>query len=174
MSNGAVICVAGSTGEGKSTFVKQKFTSKHKRETLLYLTVRSDFEGAKVKKFTNFGELIKVARNKQNIVVIVDEAFTCLPEKLNIKMDKPDYIHNQFAEVLVNARKLNVLFIFLVHSLDQIPKWLVRYLNWLIRFNTLDQFEYQEQRFKSFPIIVNSLKNKRSLPKFKPDILKLR
>lgn len=174
MSNGQVICVTGATGEGKTTFIKNKFTTKTKRKTLLYLRVVSDFESSKVKKFTNFAELIREARNEQNIIVIVDEAFTCLPDKLNIKMDKPDYIHNQFSDVLVNARKMNVLFIIILHSCSQIPKWLVPYLDWLIRFNTNDQLEYQIQRFKSFPIIANSLLKRPTLPKYKPEILKLR
>lgn len=156
MSNGKVIVIVGATGEGKTTYIKNKFKSD--RQTICYLRIESDFEGNNVIRFTNFMYLLKHMRRKKNKKCFIDEAFTCLPKRLEIKMNNPDHPHNILADFLVNARKMNNFIVIILHSLKQIPEWLPTYMDYLIRFNTNDQFKYQAQRFSAFTIIEESIK----------------
>lgn len=181
MSKGKVICIIGATGEGKTTYAKIKFKSE--RQTICYLLIESDMEGKNIIKFTNFMKLLNFGRRKKNKKFFIDEAFTCLPKRLEIKMDKPEHPHNILAEFLVNARKMNNFIIIVLHSAKQIPEWLPTYIDYLIRFNTNDQFQYQAQRFSAFPVIEQSLRNEPFIKEkiklngitiTKPKILKLR
>lgn len=175
MSNGKVIAIVGAMGEGKTTYVKG-YTSKSRRNSLCYLRIGSDFENdKKVNAHTNFMQFIKEGNKSKDRICIIDEAFTCLPKKLNIKMDNPNHPHNQLADFLVNSRKMNNWVFIIFHSLSQIPsEWLIPYLDRLVRFNTTDLMQYQFQRFKSFPNIANDILEYPTIEKYKPRKLKLR
>lgn len=181
MSKGKVIAVVGATGEGKTTYTKVKFKSH--RQTICYLRIESDFEGKNVVKFTNFMDLLKFGKRKKDKTFFIDEAFTCLPKRLDIKMDNPNHPHNVLADFLVNARKMNNFIFIVVHSFKQIPDWLPTYLDYIIRFNSQDQFQYQANRFSAFPVIEQSIKREPVISEkmklgeitiTKPKILKLR
>lgn len=179
--NGKVVCMLGATGEGKTTYYKIKFRSD--RQTICYLLIESDYEDTNVIKFTNFMDLLNYIRRKKNKKIFVDEAFSCLPKKLDIKIDNPDHPHNILAEFLMNARKMNNFVVIGLHSFKQIPDWLPTYLDYIIRFNTMDQFNYQANRFSAYPIIEKSLRSEpvikqkmklKGIEITKPKILKLR
>lgn len=179
--NGKVTCIVGATGEGKTTFYKEKMKSD--RQTICYLRIETDFEEENAMKFTNFMKLLHFIRNKKNKKIFIDEAFTCLPKRLEIKIDKPNHPHNLLADFLVNGRKMNNFITIGLHSFKQIPDWLPTYLDYVIRFNTLDQFQYQSKRFSAFPAIEESLKKDPIIKEkmvlngiqiTKPKILKLR
>lgn len=173
--HGKVICLAGEMGSGKTSYIK-KLSKKVKTKTICcYLRITDDWNDGNVLKFTNFVEFIKYANTQTNTLFIIDEAFTCLPKKLNIKMNKPNDINNLLADFLVNCRKLNNFIFIIYHSLSQIPtEWLIPYLDYLVRFKTNDLLNYQSQRFKSFPNIVQNLEQFPTIEKFKPKIIKLR
>lgn len=173
MSNGKVICLVGETGSGKTTYVKE-WVSKSKKELIAYCRIREDI-GMKGKIYTNFLDFIEEANTKKDSHIFIDEAFTCLPKRLNIKPDKPENIHNQIADFLVNSRKLNNFVWILYHSLSQVPTdWIIPYLNYFVRFQTNDQLNYQLTRFSSFPNITNSLINYPTIDKFDCDEIKIR
>lgn len=173
--SGKVIAVVGDLGAGKTSFIK-KYSKKTKADqTLVYLRISTDWENENVITFTNFEAFIRTANRKKNKLFVVDEAFTCLPKRLNIKMDKPLNINNQLADFLVNSRKMNNFIFIILHSLAQIPtEWLIPYLDYIVRFKTNDLIEYQARRFKSFPNIEQSLLKNPVVKDFKPVILKLR
>lgn len=173
--NGKVICISGELGAGKTTYIK-KFAAKAKaKQTVCYLRISDDWNDKNIITFTNFETFLKYANNQTNTLFIIDEAFTCLPKKLNIKMGKPNDINNLLADFLVNCRKLNNFIFIIYHSLSQIPtEWLLPYLHYFVRFNTTDLMQYQISRFKSFPNISESLIKHTKLEKHKPIILKLR
>jgi len=176
MSKGKVAAVAGVTGAGKTSFIKKEFAALTKKKILVYATVRSDFKDfPNAIIFTNFVEFIDAALKEKDCLCIIDEAFSCLPEKLNIRPDKPNSIDNKIARFLLDSRKFNRFVLILFHALAQVPtKWLLHYLDWFIRFTTQDLLQYQEQRFKSFPNIVENLKRFPVLPNFIPHKLKMR
>jgi hypothetical protein len=178
---GKVIILVGATGEGKTTYTTTKF--KTDRQTICYLRLESDIEGKNLIKFTNFMEFLNFSKRKKNKKFIIDEAYSCLPKTLNIKMDNPDHPHNMLIDFLLNARKLNNFILIPLHSCKQIPEWLPTYADYVIRFNTNDQFNYQAQRFISFPTFEQSLRNEPHIKEkmllagrkiTKPKILKLR
>lgn len=173
--NGKVICLAGKTGEGKTSYIK-KFSAKLKtKKTVCYLRISDDWDDDNIITFTNFKEFILYANTQKDTLFIIDEAFTCLPKKLNIKLGKPNDLHNLLADFLVNARKLNNFIFIIFHSLSQIPSdWLISYLDYFVRFATQDLLNYQINRFKSFPNIVKSLVDFVNVKKYKPIVLKLR
>ena len=173
--HGKVIGIVGELGAGKTSYIK-KFASKLKtKQIICYLRVSDDWNDDNVSTYTNFAEFLKFANTQTNTLFIIDEAFTCLPKKLNVKMGKPNDIHNQLADFLVNCRKLNNFIFIIYHSLSQIPsEWLIPYLDYLVRFKTNDLMQYQIQRFKSFANIVQNLIQYNSIEKYKPIILKLR
>lgn len=175
MSNGKVIIIVGEMGSGKTTYIKN-FSSRLKdKQTLIYLRLKDDYEGKKVKKFTNFMDFINQAKKSKDTLLLIDEAFTCLPKQLTIKMNNPSHPHNKLADMLVNTRKMNNFLFIILHSLKQIPtEWLLDYCDYLVRFNTKDKLQYQINRFETFPNIVESLEKIPKLPKYKSITLKLR
>jgi archaellum biogenesis ATPase FlaH len=173
--NGKVIAIAGDLGAGKSTLVKKYSSLCKKKKVVCYLRIESDWEDNKIKKFTNFEEFLIYANKQTDTLFIIDEAFTCLPKKINVKMNNPKNIHNRLADFLVNCRKLNNFIFIIFHSLSQIPtEWLIPYLDYLIRYKTNDLLQYQIQRFKSFANIVKNLMEVQTVEDFKPITLKLR
>lgn len=175
MSNGKVIAVVGDMGAGKTTFIKKYSARYRSDQTYCYMRLSTDWEDKKIITFTNFEQFIRVANKKKNKLFLIDEAFTCLPKRLNVKMDKPENIHNQLADFLVNSRKMNNFIFIILHSLSQIPtEWLVPYLDYIVRFKTNDLIQHQVQRFKSFPHIEKNLLDYPTIENFKPIILKLR
>ncbi len=160
MSFGKVIGLVGRRKVGKTSLIKEKYCSNLKgREVHAYCRIKDDFSDVpNVTTYTNFAEFIRVVSRKKNIVIIIDEAFTCLPEKLTPKMNDQNNLHNLLADVLVNASKMNNFVFIIYHNFQQIPtQWLIPYLNYLIAFATNDQFNYQLNRFRSFPEICEYL-----------------
>ncbi len=173
--HGKVICLAGELGAGKTTYIK-KYASKVKsKQIICYLRISDDWEDENVSTYTNFVEFLKFANAQRNTLFIIDEAFTCLPKELRVKMGKPNDIHNQLADFLVNCRKLNNFIFIIYHAISQIPtEWLLPYLHYFVRFNTTDLMQYQINRFRSFPLIAENLIKVTKVEPHKPYIFKLR
>lgn len=173
MSNGKVCCLVGETGVGKTTYVKE-FVAESEKKLIGYCRIREDID-LKGHIHTNFVDFINECNSVTNHHIFIDEAFTCLPKRILIKPDKPENIHNQIADLLVNARKLNNWVWIIYHSLSQVPtEWIIPYLNYFVRFQTNDQINYQKTRFSSFPNIVKSLDEYPTIPKFHWDEIKIR
>ena len=173
--HGKVIGIVGQTGEGKTTYIKNKADKVRSKKIVCYLRVSDDWDDDNIIKFTNFIEFLKFANSQTNTLFIIDEAFTALPKKLSIKMGKPNDLHNQLADFLVNSRKLNNFIFIIYHSISQIPSdWLIPYLDYLVRFQTQDLLQYQIQRFKTFANIAENLRTNTTVQKYKPITLKLR
>jgi hypothetical protein len=173
--NGKVICIAGELGAGKTTYIKKMAKKVKSKQIICYLRISDDWEDDSVSTYTNFESFLRFANCQRNTLFIIDEAFTCLPKKLVVKMGKPNNIHNQLADFLVNCRKLNNFIFIIYHSISQIPtEWLLPYLHYFVRFNTTDLMQYQIARFKSFPNIADNLVKVTKVDPHKPIIFKLR
>lgn len=175
MSFGKVNCLVGDTGTGKTTLIKQFAKAAGDKEIHCYVRIDGDFKIKNAKVYTNFAEFVSVTVRKKNSIIIIDEAFTALPNKLNVKMGKPHDLHNQIADLLVNARKMNNFIFIVYHSFSQIPtQWLIPYLHYLIIFRTNDLLQYQTQRFQSFPLIQQYLNGEIINKNFVKRTIKLR
>lgn len=177
MSNGKIIVIVGGTNQGKTTFIKKRFASQCKKKNILcYARMRTDFsEDKNINVHTNFMNFLNEANRENDTLCIIDEAFTCLPKRLNISMDNQNHPHNKLSDFLVNSRKANRFVIIIYHAFAQIPsEWLIPYLDYIVRFNTNDQMQYQVTRFKSFPNIADNLVSMPVVENYKPEILKLK
>jgi hypothetical protein len=153
--NGKVNCLVGDTGTGKTTLIKEKYCSKVKdKDIIAYVRLDDDFDIPKAIVYNNGIKFIQAAHRAKNSLIIIDEAWTLLPDKLNIKIDNPKHPHNMLADILVNARKMNNFVFIIYHAFSQVPtQWLIPYLHYFIIYRTNDLLQYQQQRFRSFPEI---------------------
>src|SRR5437879_2732239 len=96
-------------GAGKTSFIKKRFASQLKNKKIIaYATMSSDFLDSKdITVYTNIMELIDAANKETDILVLIDEAFTCLPKQLKVSLDNPKHPHNRLAKFLVDSRKAN-------------------------------------------------------------------
>ena len=176
MSKGKVNVLAGHTKTGKTTFIKNTFCNNAgDKEIIAYVRLRDDFNITGAKVFNNFVEFLHYIKDKKNCLIIIDEGWTALPDKLNITMGKPNKLDNILADFLVNAPKMNNFVFIIYHAFAQIPnKWLIPYLDYLIAFKTNDMYNIQVRRFQSFPEIARYLSGKPITENYVKKTLKLR
>jgi len=162
--------VVGDFGTGKTTYLKNNFVLKTKRDTLIYALISQDFGGLHCER--NFKKYVDLAVTKSNTLFIIDEAKTAIPKQ------EPDVSRGDFDYKLVtwflNARKCNNFIFIVFHSLREIPIWLISYSDMFIRFRTNDLFQHQLNRFQSFPPIVESIKEFPNMPNFTWDEITIR
>ena len=156
--NGMVLIVAGSTGTGKSTFIKEliKTVSErtHKKEVLIFdfQGEHSDVQGTKI--IPNINLPVKIAKEKffnlfllrKNSCIVFEEArIYCKHQDLNEEMIKK----------LVGKRHDSNTIIFSFHALRQIPLWLLDYTDFIFLKHTIDT---NVARFNEYPDILEAYK----------------
>lgn len=165
--DGKVILLTGAKGSGKTTLIKTKFLIS-KKNKLAYTLIGSDLN---IPSESNFNKYLDKAVFLNNTIFIVDEASTAIPWR------RPDPTKREFDRKLVtwflNSRKCNNYIFIVYHSIEEIPHWLIKYLDYILRFRTTDLLQYQIQRFKSFDKIVESLKSYPHIQNFEYDEIKL-
>lgn len=166
--NGKVNTLVGETGAGKGSFVKGKLKIS-KRKKYAYVRIKKDFPDD-VEQFTDFDLFLEKINTVKDSIIIIDEAFTILPNKIN-QNKKRD---RDLITFLVNARKLNNFVFIIYHAFNQVPIWVISYSDFFIRFNTNDQLQFQRNRFLSYPLIVASIDSYNKIPKFEFDEIKIR
>lgn len=166
---GAII--VGRRGEGKTTFLKETFLKKSKKDKYVFARVTDDYlDVPNVKLFTDFTEFLKVVKTKSDIIIVIDEAYTVLPKEIRIG----NVTDESIIVFLVNCRKLNN-FVFIVnHSLKQTYLWELDYADFFVRFNTNDLIQHQKNRFVSFEEITDSLERNPKINKFEYDEIIIR
>jgi hypothetical protein len=176
MSKGKVNCLVGHTKTGKTTYIKENYCSKvNDKDIIAYVRIRDDFDIKGANVYNNFEEFLRIASRKKDSLIIIDEAWTALPDKVNISMSKQNKLDNILANFLVNAPKMNNFVFIIYHSFSQIPsKWLISYLDFLIAFKTNDMYNVQIRRFTSYPEIAKYLSSKPITENYIKKTLKLR
>lgn len=155
--NGMTLIVVGSTGTGKSTFIKQLkktvVSGKHANKTTLifdFQNEHSDINAVRVVPNKNLP--VKIAKEKffkqfllkNNSCIIFEEArIYCKHQDLNEDMIKK----------LVGKRHDNNTIIFSFHSMRQIPLWLLDYTDFVFMKHTIDT---NIQRFREYPEIIEA------------------
>lgn len=160
----AVFVLAGEFGSGKTTLLKhylKKIDPKKKR--MLFALVKNDLGSDIIKSSKEF---FAEAVNSKDTCMIIDEARIALPKSIP---DNPGEHDLRILTTFINARKLNNIIFIVYHSLGEIPLWLLKYTDILLRFRTKDQLQYQRARFASFANIVESIDNFPSIEKFEHD-----
>lgn len=169
-----VVIIVGDFGAGKSTYLKNNFLNKTKKKKFVYALMKRDMPN--LPYYSDFVEMVSDGVKVTDSLFVIDEASTCMPReqpdtrKGGRKGEDAKLILTWF----LNARKCNNMIFIVYHALEEVPKWLVKYSDYFVRFRTNDMLQYQINRFRSFPSIVQSLQKYPTLPNFKFDTVKLR
>ena len=164
-----VTIIVGALGSGKTSLLKNRFLKKTKKQKLCYALMQQDL--GDYTYIRDFREYIEQGVKMKDVLFVVDEAVTAVPKK------QPDPTKKKFDRELLtwllNSRKCNNVIFFIFHALQDIPVWLLKYSTFIIRFDTVDQMNFQKTRFASFPTLVNSIKTNPRIPKYQYDEIKI-
>lgn len=170
----AISIVVGDFGAGKSSMLKTRFLNRSKKEKLVYALMKKDMPDYPYE--SDFRTYVKKSVRMANSLFVIDEASTCMPtEQPDVhKKGEAGIFNRNLLEWFLNARKCNNMVFIVYHAIEEIPKWLVKYCDYFIRFRTNDMLQYQINRFRSFPNIVKSLKEIPTMENFEYDEIKIR
>ncbi len=166
-----IIPLVGMLGTGKTHLGREKFIYPYigKREIFIYTTKAEDFQKPKckvnLKVYNDLRRFIVDTHKKRNSVGFIDEAATCIPDdqpdinnlkKLLDDEKQVDDYEQMFMTYLANSREWNNLIVPVYHDFTELPLWLMKKSNYVLRFQTNDQYNIQATRFKTFPNLVES------------------
>lgn len=151
------ICVVGSTGVGKTTFVKSIIKDIHSTNIIKYDPFNEYEKGYNI-EIDNFLQL-----NYKNKLILVEEATSVLSFYNRIDIIK----------MLTRRRHNNVSSIFVFHSIRTIPVYIFDFLDGIVFFRTNDRRDIVEKKYKDI-IDENLLDKITTLPHYKYIYLHLR
>lgn len=126
------ICVVGSTGVGKTTFVKSIIKDVHPTNIVKYDPFNEYEKGFNI-EIDNFLQL-----DYKNKIILVEEATSVLSFYNRIDIIK----------MLTRRRHNNVSSIFVFHSIRSIPVYIFDFLDGIIFFRTNDRRDIVEKKYK--------------------------
>jgi len=151
------ICVVGSTGVGKTTFVKSIIKDVHSTNIIKYDPFNEYEKGYNI-EIDNFLQL-----DYKNKLILVEEATSVLSFYNRIDIIK----------MLTRRRHNNVSSIFVFHSIRTIPVYIFDFLDGIVFFRTNDRRDIVEKKYKDI-IDENLLDKITTLPHYKYIYLHLR
>jgi ABC-type cobalamin/Fe3+-siderophores transport system ATPase subunit len=149
--------VVGSTGVGKTTFVKSIITNVHASNIIKYDPFNEYEKGYNI-EIDNFLQL-----DYKNKLILVEEATSVLSFYNRIDIIK----------MLTRRRHNNVSSIFVFHSIRTIPVYIFDFLDGIVFFRTNDRRDIVEKKYKDI-IDENLLDKITNLPHYKYIYLHLR
>ena len=117
--------VIGSTGTGKTNFIKNMISKINNKATLIY-DIQNEYGVGKPGDFDLFAER---ATRLQNAFIVFEEATIFLDSRGSNKRLK---------EVLVSKRHTNNYVVLVFHSIADVPKYIFRICTHCTLFKTLD------------------------------------
>ncbi len=151
------ICVVGSTGVGKTTFVNSIIKDVHSSNIIKYDPFNEYEKGYNI-EIDNFLQL-----DYKNKLIVVEEATSVLSFYNRIDIIK----------MLTRRRHNNVSSIFVFHSIRTIPAYVFDFLDGIVFFRTNDRRDIVEKKYKDI-IDKNLLDKITTLPDYKYIYLHLR
>lgn len=151
------ICVVGSTGVGKTTFVNSIIKDVHSSNIIKYDPFNEYEKGYNI-EIDNFLQL-----DYKNKLIVVEEATSVLSFYNRIDIIK----------MLTRRRHNNVSSIFVFHSIRTIPAYIFDFLDGIVFFRTNDRRDIVEKKYKDI-IDKNLLDKITTLPDYTYIYLHLR
>lgn len=151
------ICVVGSTGVGKTTFVNSIIKDVHSSNIIKYDPFNEYEKGYNI-EIDNFLQL-----DYKNKLIVVEEATSVLSFYNRIDIIK----------MLTRRRHNNVSSIFVFHSIRTIPVYVFDFLDGIVFFRTNDRRDIVEKKYKDI-IDKNLLDKITTLPDYTYIYLHLR
>lgn len=180
---GKVIVLAGDMGCGKTSLIALDYFAKTNRKKYRFVRRSATLQNnptpiqkrifselQKSKEYKDFIPFINKMITETNSIITIDEAFSVVPKQINVKNEEDE----KLMTLLVNTREANNFLFFIYHTLRDIPIWLIGYADYFIRYRTNDLFQFQRNRFMSFPEIVKSIDENNITENFVYDEIKIR
>ncbi len=151
------ICVVGSTGVGKTTFVKGIIKDVHTTNIVKYDPFAEYDKGLNI-EIENF-----LSYEYKNKLILIEEATSVLTF----------YNRLDIIKMLTRRRHNNVSSIFVFHSTRTIPVYIFDFLDGIVFFRTNDRRDIVEKKYKDIinPELLDKITN---LPHYKYIYLHLR
>lgn len=161
---GKLYLIIGFAGSGKSTLTRKLINHKNQ----LIFDVNNEYKLPFDNKLPqsrfigDYDEFVEVSEKKKNTFVVFEDATGFFSGRVNTKTMR----------AIVKRRHQNNNYLFLFHSIHQVPKGLFLHANYLAIFKTNDIIE---DVLKKFPKLEETFKrvNSDSYPKFKPVLIQL-
>ena len=133
------MAVVGMRGMGKSYIVKQLLQNTHPDSRLIY-DPNIEYTDLYNKPLLKFEQFAQTVPRVSNAVIVVEEA--------TIFLNNRGY-DSDFVEAVVRARHTNNTIILVFHSLQDLPKYLFRLMNFIILLKTHDTADYVDKQFRN-------------------------
>lgn len=141
------IVVAGMTGTGKTTFVKNNILSKVPVSNQLVFDVNGEYSGHGTFDDPNIESFMSYAQTQTNKVIVFEEA-TIFFSQHGVKRDLFNF--------LVKKRHMNNTLVFVFHSLRKIPQDILDMTDFVVVLRTNDRPGIVYERFKDNPEIIDA------------------
>jgi Cdc6-like AAA superfamily ATPase len=150
------IIIVGSTGEGKTTQVKEIL--KQTSQQLSIFDVNNEYREFKNNNITqDFNLFLIESKKKINTCIVFEEATIFFSHQSGTEDIK---------NILVRKRHTKNLLIFNFHSLRQVPLFLLDFCDCLILFRTKDLESNIDKRFKENESILKAFAQLKNAPKY--------
>lgn len=124
MKKGNLFLIIAHTGQGKTTFVKKNFPF----NSSIVFDVNNEYSEYVRDKSGNFDEFLNTVEKTKDKNLIFEEATGFLEGKTSTRMKR----------IVINKRHTNNNYIFLFHSIADVPPFLFRLANFVVLFKTAD------------------------------------
>lgn len=153
---GSLILVIGHTGQGKSTVAKKLCKSAGKQPYIF--DVNNEYEGYPRHIDGDFSTFLDEVNEKTDTNVIFEEATGYLSGRIGDRVKK----------LVINKRHRRNNYIFLFHSIADVPPFLYRLSNYIYLLKTADLYETVKQKE---PKLLNAWQKLQSAPKYSKIII---
>ena len=162
-----IIGLFGEKGSGKSSFCKEELLQKryNGKYNLISLDRRNEYGKLGLKKHLNISGWLPPNHIEDLFVYAKDSVFIIEEATGRFKGS----ISNKMEDILNGARHDNNRYIFCFHSLGSCPPQLIKYIDWVVLFNTNESEDSVNSKFPEYLDLWIDLKN---APRYTKKIIK--
>lgn len=128
-----IFCIVGCSGSGKSNYIKSKFLPACKKHIIL--DVNNEYKDFNTSHDNNIITFLENTKKLVNTLVVIDEASIYYEEKFNSKD-----LTMLTKELTTLKRHMNNNYIFVFHSLTEIPRIIRKRIEIIILFKTIESY----------------------------------
>ena len=148
------IAVIGAMGQGKTTFIKN-LLSNYDPKNIIVFDPNSEYKEFSNNIFYDKEKFLKKVKKVKNKIVVFEEATAFFYGK-----------NDDFINLLIRMRHLNVASIFVFHSIRSLPVFIFDFLNYMFIFKTNDRPSLILSKYKGV-FTEKDLEKIQNLPKYK-------
>lgn len=154
---GSLILIIGHTGQGKSTVAK-KIAKAGGKKTFVF-DVNNEYEGFPRHTEGDFSTFLQEVENSYDTNAIFEEATGYLSGRIGDRVKR----------LVINKRHKRNNYIFLFHSIADVPPFLYRLSNYIYLLKTADLYEVVKQKE---PKLLGAWQKLQTAPKYSKVIIK--